>query len=287
MEPKSIFIVTGLSGSGKSTVIATFEDAGYYCVDNLPVAMLPQLLNLPIEDRSRFNGFVFVMDLREQGFLSSYPEIFKTVRDRGYQLTVLFLEAEEKILLRRYSQTRRVHHLARGQDLIKGIRLEKKLLKGLRKEADNVIDTSHYNVHELKYVIMGIVERNIDKTTMRIKVLSFGFKHGLPLEADLVMDVRFLPNPYFVPALKEKSGEDQSVYDYVTNAEATKTFMDQYKRFLDHLVPCYHKEGKAYLTVAIGCTGGRHRSVAIARSIYHHLSAQEKSVEIAHRDINL
>ncbi len=286
MKTSTIFIVTGRSGSGKSTAIAAFEDAGLYCVDNMPVALLPPFLKLTEKTESEIDGFAFVMDLREQGFLDKYGPIFQSLRKGGYRINLLFLEADEKTLLRRYSQTRRHHPLAKEGQLLEGIRAEKRMLQQLRTEASKVINTSQYNVHELKNIISKIAQHSTKLTPLKISVLSFGFKFGLPPEADLVVDVRFLPNPYFVPELKALSGEDRRVRDYVLDHPETKQFINKYISLLDYLIPRYEKEGKAYLTIAVGCTGGRHRSVAIAKYLFDHLKRQNRQIDLAHRDIN-
>ncbi len=286
MKTSTIFIVTGRSGSGKSTAIAAFEDAGLYCVDNMPVALLPPFLKLTEKTESEIDGFAFVMDLREQGFLDKYGPIFQSLRKGGYRINLLFLEADEKTLLRRYSQTRRHHPLAKEGQLLEGIRAEKRMLQQLRTEASKVINTSQYNVHELKNIISKIAQHSTKLTPLKISVLSFGFKFGLPPEADLVVDVRFLPNPYFVPELKALSGENRRVRDYVLDHPETKQFINKYSVLLDYLIPRYEKEGKAYLTIAVGCTGGRHRSVAIAKYLFDHLKRQNRQIDLAHRDIN-
>jgi len=285
MKGLKIIIITGLSGSGKSVALAAFEDAGYYCVDNMPVALLPKFLELPIKSSSEIAGLVFVMDLRETNFLSRYPGVFQSLRQLGYDFDVLFLEADDETLLRRFSQTRRHHPLSRGKSLLDDIRTEREQLKDLRVAAAKVIDTSTYNVHEFKTVIRDIARKSQKQVPMRIHIQSFGFKFGLPLDADLVVDVRFLANPYFVPELKPLDGETDAVKDYVSKGTDTRAFLAKYLDLLDYLLPLYEKEGKSYITIAVGCTGGRHRSVVIARSLYEHIAQSGKQVEILHRDI--
>jgi UPF0042 nucleotide-binding protein len=280
----TIIIITGLSGSGKSTAMAALEDGGFYCVDNMPVDLLPKFLDLPIERDSEMTGIALVMDLREKGFLTKYSAILSELKQKGYHYEILFLEAEEEILIQRYSTTRRQHPLSAGKSLIEGIREEKKQLEDLRSAADRVINTSRFNVHELKSKILEIARKSKKNVLMRINVLSFGFKYGIPYDADLIMDVRFMANPYFVPDLKELDGETQEIRDFVLGHAETRAFLDKYLDLLDYLIPLYEKEGKAYLTIALGCTGGRHRSVAIARTIYEHISALGKTVELNHRD---
>jgi UPF0042 nucleotide-binding protein len=281
-----IFIITGLSGSGKSTAIAAFEDAHFYCVDNMPVALLPKFLELPIANDFEIVGLAFVMDLREKGFLTKYMSVFESLKKKGYKFEIIFLEADEEILLQRYNQTRRQHPFSQGKNLLDGINAEKKALKGLKKASDSVINTSGYNVHELKSIILLIAQKAIKPAPMRINILSFGFKYGIPLDANLIVDVRFLANPYFIPELKELDGETQEVKNHVLNNNETRLFLKKYVDFLDYLIPLYEKEQKAYLTIAVGCTGGRHRSVAIARYIFDHISKGRKQIEVKHRDID-
>ena len=286
MKNLNIFIITGLSGSGKSTAIAAFEDAHFYCVDNMPVALLPKFLELPIEYDFEIAGIAFVMDLREKGFLTKYMPVFESLKKKGYKFEIIFLEADEEILLQRYSQTRRQHPFSQGKSLLDDIKAEKEALKGLKKASDTVINTSGYNVHELKSIILLIAQKAIKPAPMRINILSFGFKYGIPLDANLIVDVRFLTNPYFIPELKELDGETQEVKNHVLNNNETRLFLKKYVDFLDYLIPLYEKEQKAYLTIAVGCTGGRHRSVAIARYIFDHISKTRKQIEVKHRDID-
>jgi UPF0042 nucleotide-binding protein len=282
----TIIIITGLSGSGKSTAVAAFEDAGFYCVDNMPVALLPKLLELPIESDSEITGIAFVMDLREKGFLTKYATVFDGLKREGYRFEILFLEADEQVLLQRYSTTRRHHPLSQDKGLLEGVRTEKKQLTRLRSAADTIIDTSLFNVHELKAYILQFAQKSKKLGLMRINIVSFGFKNGIPHEADLIVDVRFLINPYFIPELKALDGEAQEIKDFILTKPATRTFLDKYFDLLDYLIPLYEKEGKSYLTIAIGCTGGRHRSVTIARCLYDHIKPSRKHTQISHRDID-
>lgn len=282
-----IYIITGLSGSGKSTAIAAFEDSGYYCVDNMPAALLPNFLALPVESAYENSGLAFVMDLREKDFLNSYAGVFALLRQQGYAFSVIFMEADENELIQRFSSTRRRHPLFQGKGLIQVIRAEKKQLADLRAEANIIIDTSHKNVHELKAKIFDIARSTGKPAVMHITVMSFGFSNGIPRDADIVMDVRFLKNPYFVPELKHLTGLDNSVLDFVLNKEDTRQFLDKYLDLLDYLIPLYEKEGKIYLTAAVGCTGGKHRSVAIATKVTEHIAALDKQVSLIHRDIDI
>jgi len=282
-----IIIITGRSGSGKSTAIAAFEDAGYYCVDNMPVALLPKFLELPIKSNAEIAGLAFVMDLREKSFLSRYSPIFKSLKKKGHQFEILFLDADEETLLKRYSQTRRHHPLSQDKSLLEGIRTEQQQLKDLKIAADKIINTSHFNVHELKSVISDIAQKIKNFAPMKINVLSFGFKYGIPHEADLTMDVRFLSNPHFVPELKNLNGKNERVKNYVLDNDEAQRFLKKYLDMLDYLIPMYEKEGKAYLTIAVGCTGGRHRSVTIAEAVFEHIKKPDMQIIITHRDIDL
>lgn len=286
MKAQSILILTGRSGSGKSTAVAALEDAGFYCVDNLPVALLPLFLAQYTDSVGDAAGLAFVMDLREKNFVSRYAEIFEGLRSQGYCFEIIYLEADENILRQRYSQTRRHHPLARGKSLLAGIRAEKEILKTLRRDADRVIDTSLCNVHELRSIILDIAEKRVQPAPMRLQVMSFGFKFGVPPEADLIIDVRFLPNPFFEPRLRDLDGTAPEIHRYLMQAPVTAEFMGKYLDLLDFLMPLYEKEGKAYLTVAVGCTGGRHRSVAIAQALFSHFDRTGLQVNISHRDID-
>ena len=284
MTGKKIIIITGLSGSGKSTAVDVMEDAGFYCVDNMPVSLLPKFLELPLRHNADIAGLAFVMDAREKGFIDQYAGIFEALRADGHRLEMIFLEATEKDLLNRYSQTRRYHPLGRGKSLLDGIKKEKEALAPLRMSADQIINTTGLTVHELKNVIRALI-RHQDLAHMQIHVMSFGFKYGVPEQADLMIDVRFLANPFFQPDLKALDGESTRVRDFVMSDPHSQVFLEKYLDLLDYLIPRYEKEGKAYLTIAIGCTGGHHRSVAIARSVFEHIRGQGAEVEISHRDI--
>ena len=287
MKKLKIIIITGRSGSGKSTAIAAFEDAGYYCVDNMPVALLPKFLELPIKSNSEIAGLAFVMDLREKSFLSKYSSIFKSLKKKGHRFEILFLDADEETLLKRYSQTRRHHPLSQDKSLLEGIRTEEQQLKDLKVAADKIINTSHFNVHELKSVISDIAQKSKNFAPMKVNILSFGFKYGIPHDADLIMDVRFLSNPHFVPELRNLDGKNEKVKTFVLNNEDAQKFLKKYLELLDYLIPMYEKEGKAYLTIAVGCTGGRHRSVTIAEEVFEHIKKSEMQIIVTHRDIDL
>lgn len=281
-----ITIVTGRSGSGKSTALAAFEDSGYYCVDNMPVTLLPRFLKLPLDNADAFTGLVFGMDLRENGFIRRYRSILDGLTEAGYRFRIIFVDADVKTLLRRYSQTRRKHPLALDKSIHDAIQAEETLLASLRGKADHIIDTSDLNVHDLNTIIRKIADAGAQHGPMKVQVISFGFKYGLPVHADLVMDVRFLKNPYFIESLRPLSGETDKIRAFVLNNDQTGLFLKKYFDMLDILIPQYEKEGKSYLTIAIGCTGGRHRSVVIARQLFDHITAMGRKAELSHRDID-
>lgn len=285
MTSATIFIITGYSGSGKSTTLAALEDSGFYCVDNMPVALLPKFLDLATESIPETKSFAFVMDLREKGFLDEYEDIVDALRTQGNRVQILFLEADENILLQRFSQTRRQHPLVKDGGLLMGIQAEKAPLRKLRQAADVIINTSFYNVHELRAVIMEIARKKRAVSPLSVHILSFGFKYGTPHGADLIIDVRFLANPYFVPELKTLTGKTEPVRQFVLNDPNCRVFLEKYMDLLAYLIPLYEKEGKSYLTLAVGCTGGRHRSVAIAEFLCEHLKKPGIRVTISHRNI--
>jgi len=286
MKNTPIIIITGESGSGKSGALNAFEDCGFYCVDNMPAALLPKFLELPVnKDLEEITGIAFGMDLREKSFINEYPDTLNFLKNNNYIYKIIFLTADEETLIKRYNETRRHHPLSRDSNLTDGIRAEKKLLQNLKEEADIVIDTSAYTIHELKARISGIAGTYTATQQMRIDIISFGFKYGIPKELDLLIDVRFLPNPYFVNNLKEKTGEDENVRNFVLNNTRAEKFLKKYTDLLDYLIPLYKREGKAYLTIGVGCTGGRHRSVAISRYLFEYISRHAAKSGILHRDI--
>ena len=288
MNLYNIIILTGLSGSGKSTAITSLEDSGYYCVDNLPIELLLKFLELPIKSVSIISGLAFVMDLRDSSFLSQHASVFDSLHEKGYNFELIFLEADDSVLLRRFSQTRRPHPVTSNDQLIDNIREERKQLVDLRKAAHRIIDTSSYNLHDLKSEMTSIVKSSHNDDGLRLSVMSFGYKYGIPSGADLVVDVRFLQNPYFVKELKPLSGLDDGVSSFVLKNEPARIFVEKYISLLDFLIPQYQREGKSYLTIAVGCTGGRHRSVAVAAEITCYLkSVYNNHLSITHRDIDL
>lgn len=283
-----VVVVTGLSGSGKSTAIKAFEDLDYFCIDNLPVPLLPDLLSLFQKDMPDLCKIALGIDIRERKFLKDYDKIFKSFDDSGYRLEILFLEASTDVLQRRFSQTRRVHPATTSDSvLLDAIHEERQQLKALRARATRILDTSNYSVHQLKAFITrsyGLVSVN---GRMNIQVLSFGFKYGLPFESDMVMDVRFLPNPYFVEELKHQDGRSPAVQAWVMQWPAVQELIADYSALLLKLFPSYATEGKRYVTVALGCTGGKHRSVVIAEKVAAALRKHGYPINTFHRDIHL
>jgi len=287
VKNKKIIIITGLSGSGKSTAIDALEDGGFFCIDNLPVILLPKFLEFRAETGSEITKLALVMDLREEEFIQRYPDIFTKLRQEGCLFEILFLEASTEVLLRRYSQTRRKHPLSEAKSLLEGIQAERKELKDLREIADLIIDTSNYNVHELKEIILNHVLKAVPAKRMKIYLLSFGFKYGIPADADLVIDVRFLPNPHFVQELRNLDGTSPKVKEFMDRWKETHIFLEKYLDLLNYLIPHYEKEGKSSLTIAVGCTAGTHRSVSIADAIYRELKKTTNLITLTHRDIEL
>ena len=262
MLVRQIVVITGMSGSGKSTAIRALEDAGYFCIDNLPAPLLMKVTELGGEQ----SRLALVIDVREGAFLKDAPHELDEARRAGHHVEVLFLDASDESLTRRYSETRRWHPLAGAGSVAEGLMREREALKELRDQAEHVVDTSTMTVHELRRQ-MTTRFSSAAGSTMALTVMSFGFKYGVPSNADLVFDVRFLPNPFFVPELKPLTGKDQRVATFVVDRPDAWEFLDKTFDLLTFLLPRYHKEGKAYLTLAIGCTGGKHRSVAIASTL--------------------
>lgn len=277
-------VITGLSGSGKGSALKSFEDLGFYCVDNLPVGLIPKFADMCAAPGSHIPRSAVVVDIREGESLSQLPVAYQRLNRDGLKVALVFLEASDEALIQRFEETRRPHPLGHDLPVPEGIRLERSLLKPMRKLADTVIDTSRMNVHELRQLIQDRFGGRKRKT-MLISVLSFGFKHGVPQDADLVFDVRFLPNPNYVTGLREKSGQDPEVKEYVESQAQTREFISRLTDLLLFLLPQYVREGKSYLTIAIGCTGGRHRSVAIAEHIGVLLEDEGYKVKLSHRDL--
>jgi UPF0042 nucleotide-binding protein len=276
-------ILTGLSGSGKRSVLNTFEDLGFYCVDNLPVPMIPIFSELFGEGRGEVERAALLVDAREGAEIEKLPAIYRALSNQQ-PATLVFIEASESVLIRRFSETRRPHPMGRGFSIAEGIRRERRRMAPIRRLADVIIDTSRFNVHELHQLITDRFQ-NPGRNPLVVSVVSFGFRHGIPPDADLVFDVRFLPNPHFVPRLRPFSGKDPRVARYIRSFPQTGEFLRRIEGLLGYLIPHYIREGKSYLTVAVGCTGGRHRSVALAEVIGRTLRRKGYSTRVVHRDL--
>jgi len=287
MENLKVYIITGISGSGKTTVAQAFEDASFYCIDNMPMALVPKVLELPLGENTKVKGAAFVMDMRSKTFTNTFVSGVSALEEMGVSPIIIFLEADTRTLVKRFSQTRRHHPLDDGKNLLDSIRAEKQGMASIRKLAHQIIDTSDSNVHQLKAKIMDLVSTDTGAGNfMKLNIMSFGYKYGIPVDADIVMDLRFLANPYFVPELKAHNGESDAVKAFVLENPETKIFLQKYNNIIDYLIPLYKKENKAYLTLALGCTGGRHRSVAISRAVFERLIKKGLNPSLLHRDID-
>ncbi|MCL4872879.1 RNase adapter RapZ [bacterium] len=284
MKDIRLVVISGPSGSGKSTAIKALEDLGFYCVDNMPVALLPKFLEL-LPRSGEIERVAAVVDVRERGFLKDFIPVLSELKAGGCRLEVIYLEADDGELVRRFSETRRRHPLAAEESPLEGLSREREALKDLKANADRVIDTTEFNVHQLRDLIKDIFSGPAERERMALNLISFSYRHGIPADSDLVMDVRFLPNPYFVNSLKRLDGTDDSVRDYLLSRDEAREFLSRFKEFLSYLIPLYWKEGKSYLTIAVGCTGGRHRSVAMVEALSEGLNSDKVVVRKRHRDI--
>lgn len=278
-----LVFVGGLSGSGKSTAMAALEDLSFYCVDNLPGQLVPQFLDLCAKATPVIDKVAIAVNAREQPFLSSFPEVVKTLREQGAKVEVLFLDCADEVLMTRYRETRRVHPLSPEGGVGVGIARERKLLVDVAKLADFRIDTTQLNVHQLKETIVRHIAGRTRPTV--VNVVSFGFRYGTPQSVELLFDMRFLPNPYFEESLRPLSGCDPVVAQYVLASERGRGFFERLRDFVGYLLPMYDEEGKAYLSIGIGCTGGRHRSVAVAEALSRWLRSEGREVNLEHRDV--
>lgn len=284
MTALSIVVVTGMSGAGRSTALHVLEDLGFFCVDNLPPVLSDSLISL-LERGDELRRVGFGIDVRTGAFLSGANEGFNALRSRGHSLQVLFFDASDETLVRRFSATRRPHPLTPRGDLWGAIHSERERLGVLRENSDRVFDTTCWTVHDLRRALVEYVAEGRARPHMATRILSFGFKYGLPMDADLVFDVRYLPNPHFVPELKASTGLEQDVSEFVLRNEDAGELRTDIAALLSKLIPKYEREGKSYLTVAIGCTGGRHRSVALSEAVRKDLSAG-RDVSVVHRDVD-
>lgn len=279
-----LVIITGLSGSGKGTVLRVFEDLGYYAVDNLPIDLIPTFASL-CRDSPQISRAALVVDIREGQALQRFPDIFRELQSAN-RVLLLFLEASDEILQRRYSETRRPHPLGTRDTVLANISVEREALSGIQNLADLTIDTSQLNIHELRRLIISRFSTSAEEPVLLVTIRSFGFKHGVPTDSDLVFDVRFLPNPNYVPGCKNLNGKHPKVIQYIRSFPQSGEFIGRVSEMLIYLIPHYAREGKSYLTISFGCTGGRHRSVMIAEAVEKNLSASGCKTAIVHRDID-
>lgn len=280
-------IVTGLSGAGKTQAIRSLEDLGFFCVDNLPPTLIPKFAEACYKTEGKIQKIALVIDIRGGKFFDDLFESLNYLKKESYKYEILFLDASDEVLIKRFKESRRKHPLSPAGRVLNGISEERNRLREVKDRSDNIIDTSTLSTRELRGVINKIYgEEGQVETQLMITVVSFGFKYGIPLDSDLVFDVRFLPNPYYIPHLKKHSGQDDLIKDYVMSFDVSKNFVEKLEDMLKFLIPNYIKEGKRQLIISIGCTGGRHRSVSIANTIYERLKEKDFKVNIDHRDIN-
>lgn len=280
---RQLVILTGLSGSGKGSILKAFEDLGFYCVDNLPVPFIPVFSELYVQGGGEVERAALLVDAREGQQLARLPEVYRKLRSE-HPATLVFIEASDDVLVRRFSETRRPHPMGRELSIRAGIRLERQRMAPIRRLADVVIDTTRFNIHELRQFIIDRFQ-NPGRQPLVVAVVSFGYRHGVPADADLVFDVRFLPNPHFVPRLRPYSGKDPRVARYIRSFPQTGEFLRRIEGLLGYLIPHYIREGKSYLTIAFGCTGGRHRSVMLAEQIRRSLVRRGYAAKVVHRDL--
>ncbi len=279
-------VVTGMSGGGKSTALRMLEDAGFYCVDNLPIPLIDKFMELIAQPGSEVTKVALGLDVRADQSFEDVIKVLDKMKENGYSFEILFMEAGDQALVKRYKETRRVHPLSPEGRVEDGIGKERKILQKIRGKADYVIDTSNLLTRELKEELERIFVKNEEYNSLMVTILSFGFKHGIPADADLVFDVRFLPNPFYIEELKYKTGNDKEVQDYVMSFAEAETFIDKLTDMTEFLLPNYIKEGKYQLVIAIGCTGGKHRSVTLANRLYERMKHQGGyGLKIVHRDV--
>ena len=279
--------ITGLSGSGKTLAMKALEDTGFFCVDNLPPELIDPFAELTAKGGDNANRVAIVADMRERGFLKNFPRVFRRLRQRGLKTTLVFLEARNDVLIRRFSESRRPHPLApdKGGAILEAVRTERRKLSAIRRFADVILDTSELTAHQLRRYLLEHFTEPRDRKSPALNVISFGYKYGVPLDADLVFDVRFLINPYFESKLRHKDGNDPVVEKFILSHRETEEFLTRLKSFVDYLIPKYALEGKSYLTIAVGCTGGRHRSVMVANTLARHIAEAGRSAKVTHRDV--
>lgn len=282
-----LLIVTGLSGAGKSNAVNCLEDLGYYCIDNMPPALINSFISLESQNKINLEKAAFVMDIRGRAFFRDLEHVLSKMKEEGRPFKVLFLDASEATLVRRFKETRRIHPLSADKSEIEAIREEKKLLKNIRDNADYIIDTSNLKTAELQTQLIRMLESDDrDLKDFRVTVMSFGYKHGMPLDGEIVFDVRFLPNPYYIESLKRLTGKNKKVRNFVMNHDESKHFVKEVSDLVRYMIPLYIKQGKRNLVLAFGCTGGQHRSVAIANEFYDILKSEDWNVKLIHRDVD-
>lgn len=280
-------VVTGMSGGGKTTALKMLEDAGFYCVDNLPLSLVEKFVELIAVPESEISKVALGLDVRADMRFEDAKKILKQVREKGYPLEILFLDCDDSVLIKRYKETRRVHPLAQDGRVEDGVHQERRVLEDIRRNADYVIDTTNLLTRELKAELDRIFVENEEYNSLMITVMSFGFKYGIPVDADLVFDVRFLPNPYYIDELRPKTGNDPEIQEFVMASPEAGEFLDKLEDMVRFLVPNYVKEGKYRLVIAIGCTGGKHRSVTLANALYQRMKDQGNyGIRLDHRDVD-
>ncbi len=283
---QSLVIITGMSGSGKHTAFKAFEDLGYFCVDNLPTSLISRLIQMSDASGGEIQELAIVIDVRLGEPLAGFERLFGEIKELFPNAKVIFVDASTEVLARRYGETRRVHPLAQDKTLLEGIRAERRRLSSIRVLADLVIDTTDFTVHDLRNFIYQTFQRTDQEEVLNVSLLSFGFKNGIPHNSELLFDVRFLPNPNFVPDLKEQTGNDPDVAEYMLKQPETEEILGRIHDMLEYLLPKYAREGKKYLTISIGCTGGRHRSVLVANELQKRLKEKGREVNLIHRDLH-
>jgi UPF0042 nucleotide-binding protein len=280
-----IVIITGTSGSGKSTGVRVLEDEGFFCIDNLPVSLVPTFVDLMGKSTDRGRDVALVMDIRDPDSLRGHEKVIQDLRDAGNAVDIIYFDASDEVIVRRFSETRRRHPVSESGSVLEGITYEREQLAGLRHQATHVVDTSEFNVHQLKDVVISLIRGSDGARDMTVHLQSFGFRYGIPVESDLVMDVRFLPNPHFIPELRQYTGLDPKISGYVMGKEETQVFLQKLTGLLEFLLPGFLREGKSYLTISTGCTGGKHRSVVITEELRKFFADKKVIVKITHRDI--
>lgn len=283
MSDDRFFIITGLSGSGKSVVSRFLEDLGYYCMDNLPAKLIPSFVDLWMRKEVEIGKVALVVDIREAGFNTEFPKVLKKIRKK-ISPRLIFLEASDETLVKRFKETRRPHPLARRKSVMENVSLERKRLERIKKLADDVIDTSSTSISQLRKLLTTKILKRKD-LKLQMLIISFGYKYGIPVDSDLVFDTRFLPNPFYIDELREKTGRSKKTRDYVLQKPETQEFLSELFHFIDFLMPHFIEEGKSYLNISIGCTGGKHRAVVLAEELKEYLAKKSYNIRVYHRDI--